>query len=298
MPFVPQWNKITHLCLAFGIVQPDGSVDITDVSKYKNMIKTAQDNQVKVLLSIGGGGSNNFSTALLNPAGRTSLLSNLERLVNELNLDGIDLDYEEWDGGPNGASETDLLRRDALEQTYRGLREKIGNNKLITAAVTASWDDTKWGYYNCFNNTMHQYLDFVSLMTYDETGPWASSKVGQHASWDFYEHAISHWLNNRNLPPKKLVAGVPFYGYQFPSPVTAEGAEGIAYRDILSLFPNVDAHLKDNIDLLYYNGMETIGQKVKYIKENDLGGIMIWELSQDTNEANKSLLNVIHDELK
>jgi chitinase len=298
MPYTPQWNKITHLCMAFGIVQPNGSLDVTNASTHKNIIKTAQDNHVKVLLSIGGGGSNNFSTALLNTTSRATLVSNLEQLINEWNLDGVDLDYEEWDGGPNGASATDLLRRDALEQTYKQLREKIGNNKLITAAVTASWDNGQWGYYNCFNNTMHQYLDFVSLMTYDETGPWTSSKVGQHAGWDFYEHAIKHWLNNRKLPKEKLIAGVPFYGYRFKSPTSADGAEGIAYRDILSLFPNTDAHLKDSIGLLYYNGIETIQRKAKYCIDNELGGIMIWELSQDTGDADKSLLNVIAKELK
>jgi chitinase len=298
MPYSPPWDKITHLCLAFGIVQSDGSVDVTNVVQHKNIISVAQGNHVKVLLSIGGGGSNNFSTALLNVNSRTTLIANLERLVNEWNLDGIDLDYEEWDGGPDGASATDLRRREALEQTYRDLRGKIGAHKLITAAVTASWDNGQWGYYNCFNNTMHQYLDFISLMTYDETGPWASSKVGQHASWDFYVHAINHWLDNRKLPKEKLIAGVPFYGYWFKSPTNAEGAEGIAYRDILSQFPNSDAHLKDNIDLLYYNGMETIKQKAKYCKDNDLGGMMIWELSQDAGDVNKSLLNVIANEFK
>jgi chitinase len=298
MPYTPQWNKITHLCMAFGIVQPNGSVDVTDVSKHKNIIKTAQDNRVKVLLSIGGGGSNNFSTAILNTESRAALVSNLAQLLTEWNLDGIDVDYEEWDGGPNGASATDLRRREALEQTYKQLREKAGNNKLITAAVTASWDNGQWGYYNCFNNTMHQYLDFVSLMTYDETGPWASSKVGQHAGWDFYEHAINHWLNNRNLPKEKLVAGVPFYGYRFKSATSAEDAEGVAYRDILTLFPNADAHLKDSIGLLYYNGTETIKRKTRYCIDNDLGGMMIWEITQDTNDANKSLLNTIANELK
>ncbi|MDR0582311.1 MAG: hypothetical protein LBG31_05030 [Prevotellaceae bacterium] len=298
MSYTPQWDKITHLCIAFGIVQPDGSVDITNVSPHKNIIKTAQDNQVKVLLSIGGGGSNNFSTALLNAAGRATLVARLAQLVTEWNLDGIDFDYEEWDGGPNGASATDLRRREALEETYKQLRETIGDDKLLTAAVTASWDDGQWGYYNCFNNTMHQYLDFVSLMTYDETGPWVSSKVGQHAGWDFYEHAINHWLDNRKLPKEKLVAGVPFYGYRFQSPDSAEGAEGVGYRDILAQYPNMDAHLKDNIGLLYYNGMETIRRKAKYCIDNELGGIMIWELAQDANDTNRSLLQVIAEEFE
>lgn len=43
---------------------------------------------------------------------------------------------------------------------------------------------------------------------------------------------------------------------------------------------------------VYYNGVETIKKKTGYAKEN-LGGIMIWELTQDTGNAEKSLLQAI-----
>jgi chitinase len=298
MPYNPQWQKITHLNLAFGIVNADGSLDVTNIGIFAGCIVNAHNNNVKVLLSIGGGGSNNFSATILNSEKRALLTDNLVKAMNDFNLDGIDIDFEEWDGGQNGASPADLLKRDALENLYKELRAKTGNDKLITAAVNASWDNGGWGFYNCFNNTMHQYLDFVSLMIYDETGPWSGTNVGPHASWDSFENAIKHWLNNKKLPKEKLVAGVPFYGYLFKSANSAAGAEAVAYRDILTTYPNQDAHLKDNIGLLYYNGMQTIQNKAKYIADNGLGGIMIWELSHDTDIADKSLLNVIAKELK
>ncbi|MGV8094354.1 MAG: glycosyl hydrolase family 18 protein [Mangrovibacterium sp.] len=298
MPHTPDWKKITHICLAFGIVQADGSLNMTEISKYTSVIQDARKNKVKVLLSIGGGGSANFTAAITDPAKRTRLVSALDKAIKDLDLDGIDMDYEEWEGGPGGASAGDLTKRAALESTYRELREKIGNNQLITAAVNADWDDQGWGYYNCFNNTMHQYLDFVSLMVYDETGPWSGSNVGPHSGWDFFEHAADHWLKNRKLPKEKLVMGVPFYGYLFKSANNAEGAEAIAYRDILVQYPSVDAHLMDNIGLLYYDGMPTIERKANYIKSNQLGGMMFWEITQDSSDPGKSLLNVIHQSLK
>jgi GH18 family chitinase len=294
MPYNPSWEKITHLCIAFGKVKADGSVDVTDIDKFKSSIVNAHKHKVKALLSIGGGDSNDFSEAILNSASRTLLVSNLDKCIKDFDLDGIDIDFEEWEGGRNGASATDLIKRDALENTYKELREKMGGEKLISAAVSASWDHGGWGFYNCFSNTMHQHLDFVSLMIYDETGPWSGTNVGQHATWDFFIHSINHWLNNKNIPKGKLVAGVPFYGFLFKSPHNAGGAESKAYRDILTMYPNQEAHLKDNTGLLYYNGMETIQNKAKYIVDNNLAGIMIWELTQDTDLADKSLLNVIY----
>ena len=297
MPYTPDWEKITHLCLAFGIVQADGSLNTTEVRKYPTVIQAARKNKVKVLLSIGGGGSTNFTQAITDPAKRKRLITALDQAIKDLSLDGIDVDYEEWEGGPGGASAGDLVKRTALEATYQELRAKIGEDKLITAAVTADWDDQGWGYYNCFNNTMHQYLDFVSLMVYDQTGPWSGSNVGPHSSRDFFEHAANHWLTNRKLPKKKLVMGVPFYGYLFQSADNAEGAEAVAYKDILSRYPTENPHLSDQIGLLYYDGMVTIEGKADYVRSNELGGIMFWEITQDTADPAKSLLNVIHQSL-
>ena len=42
----------------------------------------------------------------------------------------------------------------------------------------------------------------------------------------------------------------------------------------------------------YYNGVDTIAKKTSYAME-DLGGIMIWELTQDTQNTEKSLLQTI-----
>lgn len=297
-PPSPQWDKITHLCLAFAFVQPDGSLDIEMALRHKNLIKPAHDNKVKVLLSVGGAYSWNFSAAILNPLLRNKLIDDIEKAIVDLNLDGVDIDFEEWDGGYDGASANDLKKRDALEETFKSLRQRLGNDKLIAAAVAACNDNNGWGYYNCYNNTMHQYLDFASLMIYDKTGPWPGSPVGPHSDWDFFEQAINHWLNNKKLPKEKLIAGVPFYGYSFKSSYSSEGAVDIAYSEILLKYPDDEPHLKDNVGLTYYDGMNTIKRKTEFVVNNHLKGIMIWELTLDTDDQSKSLLNMIHNVIK
>lgn len=298
MPYDVQWSKITHLCLAFGLVQADGSLNTTEITKYKSVIDNAHLNNVKVLLSIGGGGTTNFSSAILNENNRNRLVNNIANSITALGIDGVDVDYEEWEGGAGGASSNDITKRTALEETYRLLRNKLGEEKLITAAVSGSWDNGGWGYYNCYNNTMHEYLNFVSLMIYDETGPWSGNNIGAHSSWDFYVKSIEHWLRNRNLPKEKLIAGVPFYGYEFKSSNDATGTTSISYKDILTKYPEEEAHLKDNIGLIYYDGIPTIEKKTKHVKDNLLGGIMFWEITQDTHNIDKSLLEVIYKTLK
>ena len=83
--------------------------------------------------------------------------------------------------------------------------------------------------------------------------------------------------------------GVPFYA----RPSWAD------YGTILASVP--DAYNRDHVSYngmeVYYNGMDTIGSKTRYAKEN-LGGIMIWELTQDTTEKSKSLLQAVGDAKK
>lgn len=294
MPYTPDWDKITHLCLAFGLVEADGNLNMEMILPYRTVIADAHEHGVKVLLSIGGGGSRHFSKALLDDNSRRILVNHLRINVDTLHLDGVDVDFEEWDGGELGAGKLDLKKRAALELFYKELRSAFGEEKLLSVAVNASWDTGKKGTYNCFSNSMHQYLDFVSLMIYDETGPWSGTHTGPHSSWDFFEKAIHHWLVNRELPKEKLVAGVPCYGYQFSKRGYAADAKGIGYKKIIEMYPGQDVHLKDSVGLLYYDGMATMQKKVEYVKKQGLGGIMLWEITQDSDNADKSLLNLIY----
>ncbi len=43
--------------------------------------------------------------------------------------------------------------------------------------------------------------------------------------------------------------------------------------------------------------MDTIREKTPYAREN-LGGVMIWELTQDTGDRSRSLLQAIGDVIK
>ena len=86
------------------------------------------------------------------------------------------------------------------------------------------------------------------------------------------------------MPAGKVVLGVPFYG--------RPGWAG--YGDILAADPdagNKDHAMVSGMDV-WYNGISTIEKKTAYARDN-LGGIMIWELTQDTDDSGKSLLSAI-----
>lgn len=82
---------------------------------------------------------------------------------------------------------------------------------------------------------------------------------------------------------------MPFYGR--PSWQTYEAileANPDAYKTDISMINGIEAH---------YNGVDTIKKKTEFAKEN-IGGVMIWELSQDSTDKKTSLQAAIGEAIK
>ena len=83
------------------------------------------------------------------------------------------------------------------------------------------------------------------------------------------------------MPADKAVLGVPFYGRE---PYTS-------YASLVA--QDASAPYKDNVGAVYYNGVNTIKNKT-IMARNRGTGIMIWDITMDTND-NNSLLKAIYD---
>ena len=104
--------------------------------------------------------------------------------------------------------------------------------------------------------------------------------------------AINYWVNRGYSNLSNMVIGLPFYGYRFNS--TQGGlATGMSYSEIVSAHPGLSCDW-DEVDLIVFNSPETIRKKVRYVIDNGLKGVMIWEMGQDINSSNeKSLLKAV-----
>jgi len=99
----------------------------------------------------------------------------------------------------------------------------------------------------------------------------------------------------RDVPSAKLVLGVPFYGYDFQ--YDTPDRMGAAYNDIVN--EHSGAENFDQVDKIYYNGIDTIVKKVRLAEERETGGIMIWEITQDVDTSDdRSLLKAIYEEAR
>lgn len=282
----PDYDKLSIICLAFAEMRGDGHLYYDGLKNVKDVIANAQKKGVKVVVSLRD--AQNVSKALADEKLRKNLAKEVKQCVSEYNLDGVDVDYEEWGGD-------DRAKRGNLEEFYKDIREQIGDSRLLTAAVGGKTKPD-----GAINADMLRHLDYVFPMVYDACGGWEGGswgEVGQHSSVQFLKDVVEFFTTTLEVPKEKLCPGVPFYGYEFKSADSTKGAVGVAYRDILKRFPDEDATRIDNIGLLWYNGIPTIQEKCRHIVDTGVAGIMIWELTQDTREANTSLLNAAHSVL-
>lgn len=268
-----QYSKLTHINIAFE--NPDASGYLTFNSGNNAIINTAHAQNVKVFVSLGGGAiseggairDNYFN--LITPANRTAFIQKIYDYVVAHNFDGVDVDLE----GP------------AINGDYGGfviaLANKLhANGKLITAALSEGY-----GGANVPVSTFAAY-DWINIMAYDATGPWAPGTPGQHSPYSMAVNQFNYWTG-RGLPASKAIIGVPFYGYGFG----ASANQGISYANIVNQYPG--AENQDQVaNTIYYNGIPTIKQKTTFAIQN-AGGVMIWELSQDA-AGSKSLLTAIN----
>ena len=88
------------------------------------------------------------------------------------------------------------------------------------------------------------------------------------------------------MPRRKLLLGVPFYARNVNRRTDAR-----SYGDLANAH-NLGAG-SDSVGDYYFNGVETMKKKAVYAQQLDLGGIMVWEIGQDTT-GGKSLLHALH----
>lgn len=266
-------DRITHLNIAF--INPDSTGNFKQDFAIDTLIKKAHKKNVKVLASIAGGGPHPYYAVLLKDDKRKGLINNLVSLVHSYDLDGIDVDLE---GG-----DIDINYEKFVIELAASLKPL---KKLVTAAIATAYKD------QLPDKALKQF-DFVSVMSYDRTGPWRPGNPGHHSPYTMAVEDLDYWHKTRLVPKDKLVLGLPLYGYGFgvlDSPVVS-----MDYKQIVSIYPDKEARdtliLPGNV-VMYYNSMATIKKKTELAMQK-ASGVMIWQLLGDTS-GDSSLLNSIN----
>ena len=319
-PYTPDkipYRKLTHI-IHF-CIWPDrdgnGGINTAGFIFSPDLIARAHAAGVKVLVSVGSGGLKTEAMRLIaeSATARAAFAKNLHDFVVANGYDGIDIDWEVPNKGDMGA----------MTLMMQAIRDALPSPYLISMATSAT---PQWyGWYDF--QGLAPIVDFFNVMTYDFHGPWTnhaghnSPLVMNHAdpglegsmlvSWEFYK--------GFHVPPEKINMATAFYGYEFDN---AAGLWAYCTNDDCSAAtsPNYGTYIKQRINglgwvsnydsvamapyllredgslgFITYDDPASTSRKVDYaFGTMGVGGVFMWELSQDYDGQSQDLLDAMY----
>jgi chitinase len=317
--YYPSWNKstfphtaiqyrsLTYIAHAFIFPQSDGTLDLGGgFTFYPELLQSAHLNGVGVVISVGGydvARTPRFDSVAAYPARRTKFVTALKDFCLTYGYDGVDIDWEYPKS--SGRSNTTLL--------FQELHATLSTASL-TLSIAAPSTDWNGGYdWLVMNNV----LDWIGVMTYDFYGSWAPWKAGPnsplYANYDpstqgSIQESVTYY-KNKGIASAKILIGTPFYGWQFNASSTYGSCTTASQKSYNTIAPltqqgwtrSVDAkaHVpflvnSTQTSVISYDDSISIGEKMKYVKDQGIGGTIIWALGQDyTSTGQQSLLRAV-----
>jgi len=230
----------------------DGGIDCSHLtpSIEARLFEISHSCGARLTVAFGGGDrSEAFPAMATDPGKRRLFVMDLTQFLLKHGFNGVDYDWE----FPNGAAQkqalTDLVLETKAAFTPYGLTLTI---------ATAPWDE--------FDSRVYAAVDRLHYMSYfDES---------RHAS---LSNAISDVdaLVDKGAPLGKICLGIPFYAMKLHG-----DDDALSYADVEARFHPVPA--QDEVNDFAFDGQDTVKAKCDFARRRGLGGVMIWELGQDT----------------
>lgn len=299
------YKNLTHIAHAFIWPDENGALVIPDEYIQPELVESARQNGVKIVVSLGGWGHDKgFAPTAADPEARRKFVKNLTDFCKKHGYDGADLDWE------YPASKD----KDNFTSMMVELRESFDQAGLELLAAAVPSKDWRNGY---DVDVLKDKLDWFGVMTYDFAGSW-SKTAGHNSPFTASEHSelsvkdcMEYWVE-RGVPRKKVCMGLPFYGRDFKAgglgkPST--GSEYSPYSKTLKLMEKGwtrkwDKKAKvpflvnpENNIILSYDDPRSIELKCEYVVKENLGGVIIWALGLDDTGEEQPLLKTVAEAL-
>ncbi|MCC3867039.1 peroxiredoxin [Terrisporobacter mayombei] len=286
-------NFLDFIIYAFVQISSNGELVVPTPTYLKSLVKLRDINpDLQVIAAIGGWGAEGFSDAASTPASRYAFARNVQKLINDYKLDGIDIDWE-YPGSGAAGIKSRPEDRENFTLLLTALRDVLGPETWISVAGTGDY-----GYINrsAEIDKIAPLITHFNLMSYDftagETGKNAMNHQSNLFASDFSlpGYSVDNMVNNlidAGMPSEKILLGIPFYG-RLGATITRSYDElrksyinknGFEYR-----FDNdakVPYLVKDGEFAMSFDNEVSIFIKSQYIRQNCLGGIFAWQSTFD-----------------
>lgn len=316
------FTALTHIIHFSVIPNTDGTLNSSGngitFANSTDLVARAHVAGRKVLICVGGAGSESDFQGATSAANLPGFINNLTNFMAARGYDGIDLDWEPL-------TDADAGQFTNLVNGLRSALDGFAQHKLLTVAASAypPYGNSPTGEYTMYAALQNQF-DQINIMTYDMSGTWIGATWFNSPIYDGGYHvpnttrlipSVNGAVGNfvfYGVSPAKLGIGIAFYGYIWTggsgtstggvtqprqSWSSAPTVSTLSYNTIMADYyqPTVyhwdtDAQAaylsisnanSDNDMFISYDDQRTCQSKVSYARNHGLGGVMIWQIAQD-----------------
>ncbi|HVZ67546.1 MAG TPA: glycoside hydrolase family 18 protein [Patescibacteria group bacterium] len=346
--FAPYWtinkldnvdyNVLTTLSY-FGVpINSDGTLDKSNVGyqtfesdKATDVFNKAHSYGTRVVLTITQMDNDSIKNLLDDKKAQEKAIKNSINLVDARGIDGINVDFE-YVGDPGNEYRKKFTS--FVGKLKNELNNKIPGSKLSVSVYASSVKLPK--IYDI--KGLSQNSDEIFMMAYDfatsgsdtviPTAPLYGYKEGKY--WYDVSTAVDDFLTQ--MPAKKLVLGLPWYGYNYP--VSEPGIkvakyQGYSYyywynrrRYLAQFLPTANAQTYQNAEdsitaekegwddvgkvgwkayqedgiwrMIFLDDTKSLKLKYDFAKNKNLGGVGMWALGFDSGKT--ELWSLLSDE--
>ena len=306
--FAPWWNlgqegaydvkDLTTLAYFSVDANPDGTIDQSNSGwdgyqsqALVDLVNRAHAAQDRVVLTVTCFDQSALDRLASDPNAPATLGSTLAGLVSAKNLDGVNFDFE-------GNGPQDRQGLDNLIASVAGRLRSADPHWQITMSTYASSAGDPEGFFDVAG--LARSVDGFFVMAYDMNArgtPSATSPLTGSGNTDATDIAEYSQV----VPRSKIILGVPYYGYDWPTsgPQVGAGATGapspVTYAQVSG------AHLPSYWDRngqtawtayqsgsqwhqIYYDDPTSMALKARLANQDGIAGLGIWALGMDGND--------------
>ncbi len=299
------------------------------------LLKAAHPNLQTLISIGGWSFSSKFSNVALTEESRQKFAQSVVDFLVRYGFDGADIDWEYPTGGGAQGNlerpedkENFILLLQELRSQLDAQGDQDGHHYLLTIAAGAgsqAYEPLDW-------TQISASLDWINVMAYDMSGAW-SDVTGFNAP--LYDSTANPPEGTSvdttvqafialGVPPEKIVVGVPFYGRGWSGVAADNNGLHLAYEGlpqgtwetgsfdygdladnyisngVFERFWDETAQVPylydtNTLTMITYDDPESMAKKAEYVVDHGLGGIMFWELTQDSDDY--ALLSTINQVL-
>lgn len=286
-------NFLDFVIYAFVEIDSNGQLVVPAPAYLRSLVNLRDINpDLQVIAAIGGWAADGFSDAALTPASRYNFARNVQNLINQYGLDGIDIDWE-YPGSSAAGIKSRPEDRENFTLLLTALRDVLGAETWISVAGTG---DSAYLTRSAEIDKIAPLITHFNLMSYDFTAGETGENAKRHQANLFNSYlslpgySVDSMVNNlieAGMPSEKILLGIPFYG-RLGATITRSYDElrssyinknGFEYRfDDEAKVPYL---VKDGEFAMSFDNEVSTFLKSQYVLQNCLGGVFSWQSTFD-----------------